>query len=101
MERNQAVISKGPWKRVVDDYGHGLERGRRMAVCDKTFAIYSGPPYRDQFVFIEPYNTISPEEAKPFDCHGRAYRHPRETKGIDYNVTEGSSGSCCGPEACC
>ena len=27
LERNQAVIYKGPWKRVFDDDGHALERG--------------------------------------------------------------------------
>jgi hypothetical protein len=78
-----------------------LERGKRMAVCDKTFRIYSRPPYRDQFVFIEPRVEIPLEEAKAFDCRGRAYRHPRETKGLDYHVTESSGESCCGPGECC
>ena len=45
IERNQAVIYRGPWKQVVDDDGHTLERGVRMAVCDKTFGLYSQPPY--------------------------------------------------------
>jgi SAM-dependent methyltransferase len=34
-ERNQAVIYKGPWKRVIDDDGHVLVRGARMAVTAK------------------------------------------------------------------
>ena len=101
MECNQAVIYKGPWKKVYDDDGHVLERGQRMAVCAKTFGIYSQPPYRDQFVFVEPYEEIPLEKANPFDCRGRAYRHPRETKGLDYRVTQASGESCCGPEACC
>ncbi len=101
LERNQAVIYKGPWKKVYDDDGHVLERGRRMAVCDKTFKIYSRPPYRDQFVFIEPSQEIPLEEARAFDCRGRAYRHPQETKGRDYRVTDISGESCCGPEGCC
>jgi arsenite methyltransferase len=101
LERRQAVIYKGPWKKVYDDDGHVLERGKRMAVCDKTFRIYSRPPYRDHFVFIAPYTDVPLEEAKPFDCRGRAYRHPRETKGLDYRVTKSSGESCCGPEGCC
>jgi ubiquinone/menaquinone biosynthesis C-methylase UbiE len=101
LERNQAVIYQGPWKKVYDDDGHVLERGKRMAVCDKTFRIYSKPPYREQFVFVEPYTEIPFEEAKAFDCHGRAVRHPRETKGMDYCVTESSGESCCGPDGCC
>jgi arsenite methyltransferase len=101
LERNQAVIYKGPWKKVYDDDGHVLERGKRMAVCDKTFGIYSRPPYREQFVFIEPYSQIPFQEAKPFDCRGGTLRQPRETKGADYRVTESSGESCCGPEGCC
>ncbi len=101
LERHQAVIYKGPWKKVYDDDGHVLERGKRMAVCDKTFGIYSRAPYRDQFVFVTPYNEIPLDEAKPFDCRGRATRHPRESKGLDYNVTETSGETCCGPDGCC
>jgi SAM-dependent methyltransferase len=101
LERNQAVIYRGPWKKVFDDDGHVLERGKRMAVCGKTFRIYSRTPYREQFVFVEPYTEIPIEEAKTFDCRGRAYRHARETKGLDYRVTEMSGEPCCGPEGCC
>src|SRR5690606_20787892 len=46
MEHNQAVIYKGPWKKVIDDDGHVLERGQRMAVCAKTFALFQRAPYR-------------------------------------------------------
>jgi arsenite methyltransferase len=101
VERNQAVIYKGPWKKVHDDDGHVLERGKRMAVCDKTFSLYSQPPYRDEFVFISPYTEIPLEDARPFDCRGRVYRHPRASKGMDYRVTESSGGSCCGPDERC
>ena len=77
-ERNQAVIYKGPWKKVIDDDGHILERGQRMAVCDKTFQIYSKEPYADQIIPIEPIENINLEDAKEFDCRRTAKRHPRE-----------------------
>ena len=51
IERNQAVIYRGPWKQVVDDDGHTLPRGVRIAVCDKTFKLYSQPPYEGQFIW--------------------------------------------------
>ena len=38
-ERNQAVIYRGPFKRVEDDDNHVYYRGERMAVCDKTFQL--------------------------------------------------------------
>lgn len=35
-ELNQAVIYRGPFREVLDDDGHRLRRGERVAVCDKT-----------------------------------------------------------------
>ena len=101
IERNQAVIYKGPWKKVFDDDGHVLERGRRMAVCEKTFGIYSKAPYRDDFILLEPYEPTPEDEAKLFDCRRVAFRDLRETKGQDYNVTESSGEVCCGPGESC
>ncbi len=39
--RKQAVIYRSLWCKVVDDDGHTLERGKRTAVFDKTFQLYS------------------------------------------------------------
>jgi arsenite methyltransferase len=101
LERNQAVIYKGPWKKVVDDDGHTLVRGQRMAVCDKTFHIYRSEPYRDQIVGLEPYETVPLEEAADFNCRKTAVRHPRETKGLDYDLTtDAADSSCCEPGCC-
>jgi len=102
-ERNQAVIYKGPFLKVLDDDGHAMERGKRYAVCDKTFQIYQRPPYRDFFNFVEPLASIAPDEAQPFDCTRTELRHPKETKGQDYNATTeaakcrtgGDGASCC------
>lgn len=102
-ERNQAVIYKGPFRKVLDDDGHAMERGKRYAVCDKTFSLYQQAPYRDHFSFVEPITEIPPAEARPFDCSGTRERHPKETKGQDYNATTeaancrtgGDGASCC------
>lgn len=101
IERNQAVIYRGPWKQVVDDDNHVLPRGARIAVCDKTYQIYSRSPYQDQFILVPPREEIPLEQAGLFDCARTARRHPRETKGMDYKVTE-TSANFCGPGgACC
>lgn len=99
-ERNQAVIYRGPFKEVLDDDGHRMERGRRYAVCDKTYNLYRKAPYAAAFEFIDPLAEIPLEEAKLFDCSRTALRHPRETKGQEYTVTTEASqcvdgGSCC------
>lgn len=101
LERNQAVIYKGPWKKVFDDDGHVLERGARMAVCDKTFQIYSKAPYADEIIPIEPIENIELESAQEFDCRRTAKRSPRETKGLEYNLTDLSGAGACDPQTGC
>ena len=100
-ERNQAVIYRGPFKEVLDDDGHQLMRGERTAVCDKTFQIYRGEPYASHFDFVEPLEPIALGDAEPFDCSRTAPRHPRESKGLEYDVTSEASGQVCGPDGCC
>ena len=100
IERNHAVIYRGPWKQVVDDDGHTLERGARMAVCDKTFKLYSQAPYAGQFILVPPREEVPLENAGAFDCSRDHKRHPRETKGLKYNVTK-LSDAVCGPDSNC
>ena len=100
VERNQAVIYRGPWKQVVDDDDHVLPRSVRVAVCEKTFELYSKPPYQDQFVLIPPRQEVPRERAGVFDCSRDHKRHPGETKGMEYNVTRMSK-SVCGPGSNC
>ncbi len=101
-ERNQAVVYKGPFKQVLDDDGHLLERGQRHAVCDKTYQLYAKAPYAEHFALVDPVKPVPLEAAAPFDCSRTTRRHPRETKGQDYDVTTAAS-ECCdgGNGACC
>lgn len=102
LERNQSVVYKGPFKKVQDDDGHLYYRGERMAVCDKTFGILSRPPYADSFEAISPLQSIPLEEAQAFACQGNSRRHPRETKGLEYDKTE--TGTPCSSDSgrpCC
>ncbi|MGH7947352.1 MAG: methyltransferase domain-containing protein [Opitutaceae bacterium] len=101
-ERNQAVVYLGPFAEVLDDDGHRMARGRRYAVCDKTYQLYQREPYRGHFAFIEPLREIPLEQAKPFNCAAAQLRHPKETKGQDYHATSEAS-QCCdgGNGACC
>jgi ubiquinone/menaquinone biosynthesis C-methylase UbiE len=94
-ERNQAAIYRGPFKEVLDDDNHRMERGKRYAVCDKTYNLYKKAPYRDFFEFVDPIADVPLAEAKPFDCARTAVRHPQETKGQGYDATSETSGKCC------
>jgi len=100
-ERHQAVIYKGPFKEVLDDDGHSMERGVRYAVCDKTYNLYKKAPYGDCFEFLDPLNDIPLAEAKPFDCTRTSRRHPKETKGQDYKATTAANSQCCDGGSCC
>ena len=99
-ERNQAIVYKGPFKEVVDDDGHRLLRGHRHAVCDKTFRLYQQEPYAGQFDVVAPRQEIPLEEAGPFDCTRTPLRHPKETKGEEYDATTAVV-ACCEPGDCC
>ncbi|MDB5338013.1 MAG: arsenite S-adenosylmethyltransferase [Planctomycetaceae bacterium] len=101
-ERHQAVVYNGPWKAVIDDDGHTLYRGKRMAVCDKTFQIYSRAPYADAITLVPPVTEIPLAEARPFNCKVDAVRDPKETKAtgpIAMPLLQ-ISGEC-GPSGCC
>jgi arsenite methyltransferase len=101
-ERNQAVVYRGPWKSVFDDDNHKIVRGRRMAVCDKTYRILTDPdgPYADHFFAIEPHEDIPLEDAMIMDCKREEYRDPRETKGQEYRLTTDAP-DCCSSDDCC
>jgi len=104
LDRNQAVVYTGPWKQVRDDDGHVLHRGRRMAVCEKTYRLMTDPngPYAGQVKGIEPLEAVPAEDAPTFNCAHAALRPPRQTKGIDYHATElADESACCDPDSGC
>lgn len=98
LERRQAVIYKGPWKKVEDDDGHVLQRGVRIAVCDKTFRILTGEPYGGDVIPVEPRRAVPMEKAEPFACGAAMVRSPAETKGNRYRKTTAERG--CEPGCC-
>jgi len=100
-ERNQAVIYRGPFREVLDDDNHRMQRGRRYAVCDKTYNLYKKAPYREFFEFVDPIVEVPLDQAKPFDCSRTTLRHSRETKGQDYNATTEANSKCCDGGSCC
>jgi arsenite methyltransferase len=99
-DRNQAVIYRGPWSEVKDDDGHTLIRGVPMAVCEKTFNLYSHEPYSQEIIPVQPLTSVVLEEAQAFDCSRDSVRNPRETKGLEYRATT-QAAACCEPGECC
>jgi len=100
-EGNQAVIYKGPWRKVEDDDNHVLRRGERMAVCEKTYRILTSPPYAADIIPVPPRLAVPDEERRPYDCSRIAPRHPRESKGETYTGTTEGDTPRCSPGSCC
>jgi len=102
-EHDEAVIYRGPWKEVVDDDGHRLRRGERMAVCRKTFEILTRAPYQDSVIGVTPLIPIAAGEARPFDCEGTRVRAPSETKRgvVRADVAPGTGACVPGESSCC
>lgn len=103
MERHQGVTYRGPWKSVTDDDGHTLKRGELIAICDKTFDIFTREdgPYAKDIIAHEPVDDVSAAGPTPWNNARSTLRHPRELKGTDYDLTTDEPGAeSCGP-ACC
>jgi len=95
LEAGQAVLYRGPWKRVEDDDGHTLERGVRTAVCGKTHRLLTSGPYASETLGIEPETPIAGADKQTFNCADGAVRHPCETKGGMHALPPGQGGECC------
>ena len=93
-DANQALLYRGPWKAVEDEWGNRFVRGERTAVSAMAFQTLRDAPYGGEFVEIPPRVSV-PEEEQP-DCESVRLRDPRETKGAGYRATRkrGQKGCC-------
>lgn len=97
LEKNQAVIYRGPFAQVEDERGNVYPRGVRIALSSRTFEALQREPYVGMFDFVEPHTPVA--EPEPFDCGRPERRHPRESKGADFSLTQAdtpAAGGCCG-----
>jgi len=101
LEHGEAVVYRGPWKKVVDDDGHTFRRGERTAVCQKTFRIMTAEPYGPSISAVPPLVEITAEEARPFDCRADVRRDPAETKRGVVRADVAPGTDCSGPDAGC
>ena len=74
------------------------------AVSERPFAarptrFIPGSRTAEQFERVEPLEQV--DDPEPFPCTGGIERrHPRQTKGHDYDATI-EAGECCEPGSCC
>lgn len=101
LDRNQAIVYKGPFSKVEDDDGHVFERGVRTAVCDKTYNLFQAGSYGEHFLPIAPRVEIPLESAKQMSCLGSPVRDPKQTKGGSYDLTIMPEDCCSTDTGCC
>ncbi|OUS27553.1 methyltransferase [Gammaproteobacteria bacterium 45_16_T64] len=90
LEGGQAVIYKGPFKEVKDDYGRVYGRGDRIAVSERFFANITEGAYKDHFIAVQPAE--APAEKSGFCKPSGSLRPVKETKGGIHN--SGDTGCC-------
>jgi arsenite methyltransferase len=102
LEREQALVYKGPFKSVCDDDDHAFYRGQRMAVCDKTFKIMtnSSGPYSQDMIGLEPDDPVSLDEAQDFNCSANQIRDPRQQQNPKLRQVTTESNDCNDPGCC-
>lgn len=54
LERKQALIYRGPFRKVENDAGQEFARGERVAVSDGTYHLLQQEPYAGLFLPVEP-----------------------------------------------
>jgi len=101
LDRQQAVIYRGPWSSVTDDFGRVLHRGLRTAVSDAEFDRFTATPYAAAVLAVAPHSP--PADARPFDPR-QVIRDPQQTKGSPATrtqlPTQLPTTDCCGGGPC-
>ncbi len=102
LDRNQALVYRGPFRMVVDDDGNLFHRGERMAVSDKSYYLLQREPYVGQFEPVPPREEVPLESAPPFEWTALTrVRDARETKGRDSDLIREILDLCRGGDECC
>lgn len=93
LDAGQAVIYKGPFREVYDDYGRVYRRGDRVAVSARFFENLTLGAYKDHFIGVQPQTP--PAEKNAFCSKPGTLRPVTETKGGKHANSGNSGGGCC------
>ncbi|MGR8940161.1 MAG: methyltransferase domain-containing protein [Gammaproteobacteria bacterium] len=93
LDKGHAVIYRGPYSKVYDDEGHVFYRGQRMAVCERSCKVLTGPAYGADFIGIAPRQD---HPGVPWCAPSGTVRPVSETKGGRHHQDQcADSGGCC------
>jgi ubiquinone/menaquinone biosynthesis C-methylase UbiE len=91
-DKGHAVIYRGPYAEVQDDEGHVYYRGRRMAVCERSYKLLTGPAYGSDFIGIAPRQEMP---GIPWCAPAGTLRPVAESKGAQHENKCNPGGGCC------
>lgn len=91
IDKGHAVIYKGPYAEISDDEGHVYYRGKRMAVCERSYNFIINGPYADDFIAITPAKL---SDGQAWCAPSGTLRPASETKGSQHSQAN-TGGSCC------
>jgi arsenite methyltransferase len=92
IDKCHAVIYRGPFSEIYDDEGHVYYRGRRMAVCERTYNLLTGDAYGEHFIGVTPATEFP---GTPWDCATGTIRSVSATKGGQHLDKCSPGGACC------
>lgn len=91
LDKGHAVIYRGPYSEVRDDEGHVYFRGRRMAVCERSYQLLTGECFGDDFIGITPQQEVG---GNPWCAPPGTLRPSAASKGA-LHQDKWVSGGCC------
>lgn len=91
LDKGHAVIYKGPYAEIKDDEGHVYYRGKRMAVCERSYQLLTDGPYTDDFIGICPSQELA---GTPWCAPVGTLRPVKDTKNAQHEQTNSNS-TCC------
>ena len=92
LDYGHAVIYRGPYAEVRDEEGHIYPRGRRIAVCARTYRMLTEGPCQNNFIGIAPAVLAEP---KPWCVPPGTTRPASVTKGVSHASGCDSGSGCC------
>lgn len=96
------LVESGQKRRLFEETFRVLKLGGRAVISDiVSDELVPEAMQRDPRLWSGCISGALTEDAKPFDCEEMRLRHPRETKGEDYDITSDASQCCDGGASCC
>lgn len=91
VDYGHAVIYRGPFAEARDEEGHIFPRGARIAVCERSYRLLTGPTYGESFIGLPPAVRGEPQ----CFCAPHGTRRPAAAAKGAPHASDGTGSRCC------